>query len=36
MARGKDLRRYLLTLALEECLERGMPMQFHAGDGEAP
>jgi len=33
---GKDLRRYLLTLALEECLERDMPMQFHAGDGEAP
>ena len=34
--RGKDLLRYLLTLALEECLERDMPMQFHAGDGEAP
>lgn len=34
--RGKDLFRYLLTLALEECLERDMPMQFHAGDGEAP
>lgn len=34
--RGKDLRRYLLTIALEECLERDMPMQFHAGDGEAP
>ena len=34
--RGKDLKRYLLTLALEECLERDMPMQFHAGDGEAP
>jgi len=33
---GKDLRRYLLTLALEECLARDMPMQFHAGDGEAP
>lgn len=34
--KGKDLRRYLLTLALEECLARDMPMQFHAGDGEAP
>ena len=32
----RDLDRYLLTLALEECLERDMPMQFHAGDGEAP
>ncbi|WP_338426655.1 amidohydrolase family protein [Sphingopyxis kveilinensis] len=34
--KGKDLRRYLLTLAMEECLKRDMPMQFHAGDGEAP
>lgn len=34
--RGEDLKRYLLTQALEECLERDMPMQFHAGDGEAP
>lgn len=34
--RGKDIKRYLLTLALEECLKRDMPMQFHAGDGEAP
>ncbi len=34
--RGKDLLQYLLTLALEECLARDMPMQFHAGDGEAP
>ena len=34
--RGKDLLQYLLTLALEECLVRDMPMQFHAGDGEAP
>lgn len=33
---GKVLLEYLLTLALEECLERDMPMQFHAGDGEAP
>ncbi|MCG8605036.1 amidohydrolase, partial [bacterium] len=33
---GRDLRRHLLTLALEECLERDMPIQFHAGDGEAP
>ena len=34
--RGKDLQRYLHTLAMEACLERDMPMQFHAGDGEAP
>ncbi|MGE0438315.1 MAG: amidohydrolase family protein [Steroidobacteraceae bacterium] len=34
--RGKVLQEYLLTLALEACLERDMPMQFHAGDGEAP
>ena len=34
--RGKELKQYLLTLALEECLKRDMPMQFHAGDGEAP
>lgn len=34
--RGKVLRERLLTLALEECLERDMPMQFHTGDGEAP
>jgi hypothetical protein len=27
---------YLHTRALEACLERDMPMQFHAGDGEAP
>lgn len=33
---GKDLQRYLHTLAMEACLERDMPMQFHAGDGEAP
>lgn len=33
---GKVFLEYLLTLALEECLERDMPMQFHAGDGEAP
>ncbi|MHC2357495.1 hypothetical protein ACVMB3_007018 [Sinorhizobium meliloti] len=32
----KDLRRYTFTLALEECLKRDMPMQIHAGDGEAP
>lgn len=35
-ARGRVLRERLLTLALEECLVRDMPMQFHAGDGEAP
>jgi uncharacterized protein len=34
--RGQKLLEYLLTLALEECLARDMPMQFHAGDGEAP
>jgi uncharacterized protein len=34
--RGRELLEYLLTLALEECLQRDMPMQFHAGDGEAP
>jgi uncharacterized protein len=34
--RGKELLEYLLTLAMEECLARDMPMQFHAGDGEAP
>ena len=34
--RGKDLKQYLLTLGLEECLKRDMPMQFHVGDGEAP
>ena len=36
LARGKVLRERLLTLALEECLQRDMPMQFHAGDGEPP
>lgn len=34
--RGRVLLEHLLTLALEECLRRDMPMQFHAGDGEAP
>lgn len=34
--RGKVLRERFLTLALEECLARDMPMQFHTGDGEAP
>lgn len=33
---GKVMFEHLLTLALEECLARDMPMQFHAGDGEAP
>jgi predicted TIM-barrel fold metal-dependent hydrolase len=32
----RDALRYLHSLALEECLSRDMPMQFHAGDGEAP
>jgi hypothetical protein len=31
-----DLLRYLHTLAIEECLTRDLPVQFHAGDGEAP
>lgn len=34
--RGKELRERFLTIAMEACLERDMPMQFHAGDGEAP
>jgi uncharacterized protein len=33
---GKEFRVYLLTLAMEECLRRDMPIQFHSGDGEAP
>jgi len=32
----RDLLRYFHSAALEACLERGVPMQFHAGDGEAP
>ena len=36
LERGRVLRERLLTLAIEECLERDMPMQFHAGDGEPP
>ncbi len=36
LGRGKVLRERLLTLALEECLERDIPMQFHTGDGEPP
>lgn len=31
-----DALRYLHSLALEMCMERDMPMQFHAGDGEPP
>jgi hypothetical protein len=31
-----DLLRYLHTRAIEECLARDLPVQFHAGDGEAP
>ncbi|MBC7925169.1 MAG: amidohydrolase family protein, partial [Bryobacteraceae bacterium] len=34
--RGRKLQEYLFTIALEECLKRDMPMQMHAGDGEAP
>ena len=33
---GRELLEYLLTMSIEECLARDMPMQFHAGDGEAP
>ena len=32
----EDALRYLHSLALEMCMERDMPMQFHAGDGEPP
>jgi hypothetical protein len=32
----RDYLRYLHSMAMEACLERDMPMQFHAGDGEAP
>jgi predicted TIM-barrel fold metal-dependent hydrolase len=35
-ANGKVIRQYTLTLSMEECLKRNMPMQFHAGDGEPP
>ncbi len=34
--RGRRLKEYLLTIALEECMKRDMPLQIHAGDGEAP
>ncbi len=34
--RGRRLKEYFLTIALEECLKRDMPMQIHSGDGEAP
>jgi predicted TIM-barrel fold metal-dependent hydrolase len=34
--RGRVLKEYFLTLALEECMKRDMPMQIHSGDGEAP
>ena len=34
--RGRKLLEYLFTIALEECMKRDMPMQMHAGDGEAP
>ena len=34
--RGRRLKEYLLTIALEECMKRDMPMQIHSGDGEAP
>jgi predicted TIM-barrel fold metal-dependent hydrolase len=34
--RGRALKEYFLTLALEECMKRDMPMQIHSGDGEAP
>jgi len=31
--RGKEVKLYLLSLAMEECLKRDMPMQFHIGAG---
>jgi uncharacterized protein len=34
--RGRRLKEYFLTIALEECMKRDMPMQIHSGDGEAP
>jgi uncharacterized protein len=34
--RGRLLKEYFLTIALEECMKRDMPMQIHAGDGDAP
>jgi predicted TIM-barrel fold metal-dependent hydrolase len=34
--RGRRLHEYLMTIALDECMKRDMPMQFHAGDGDAP
>jgi len=34
--RGRTLKEYFLTIALEECMKRDMPMQIHAGDGDAP
>jgi predicted TIM-barrel fold metal-dependent hydrolase len=34
--RGRTLKEYFLTIALEECMKRDMPMQIHSGDGEAP
>ena len=34
--RGRKLKEYFLSIALEECLKRDMPMQIHSGDGEAP
>ena len=33
---GRALKQYFLTIALEECMKRDMPMQIHSGDGEAP
>jgi predicted TIM-barrel fold metal-dependent hydrolase len=34
--RGRRLYEYLFTIGLEECLKRDIPMQMHAGDGDAP
>jgi uncharacterized protein len=34
--KGRRLKEYFLTIALEECMKRDMPMQIHSGDGEAP
>jgi len=32
----RDALRYFYTVAVEECLKRDLPIQFHVGDGEAP
>lgn len=34
--RGRKLFEYFLAIGLDECIKRDMPMQMHAGDGDAP